>query len=424
MDGPYNGVASRGKWRARRDAAVPPEGAEVDSTDRQAGPANPGTAGRLDRGAEPEGGGPATAAHGGGFRLVVDLSDGSSPEPEREPPHGLDDAGKAFEGEPSGAGGNVSHRGRRRPVARRGPAGPRSGRGSGGRGSGASPPVIDGARSEVDGPRRNRVLIRLLTGLALGAVVLTCVELGPFASLLFVLAVVLTASAEWFSALRRAGYHPATLVGLLGSAGVAVAAYFRGVQALPLVVVVTSVVAFCWYLFGAVRTRSTANAATTLLGFVWIGVFGSYAALLLDPRRFPHRHGVAFFLAAVVVTIGYDVGAYAVGARYGKRPLLPAVSPKKTAEGLLGGTLGALVVSVVIVANIAPWRIGTALLLALVIAIAAPLGDLVESLMKRDIGIKDMGSMLPGHGGVLDRVDGILFALPATYYLVVLLGVH
>lgn len=273
-------------------------------------------------------------------------------------------------------------------------------------------------------PKGSRVLMRLLTGLALGAIVLTCVELGPFASLLFALAVVLTSAAEWFSALRKTGHHPATLVGLLGSAGVMVAAYSRGIDALPLVFVLTAVVTFSWYLFGAVRSRSTVNVATTLLGFGWIGMFGSYAGLLLNPVTFPLRHGVAFFFAAVITTIGYDVGAYAVGARYGRRLLLPTVSPKKTVEGLMGGTVGALIVALAIVSNIAPWGIGSAFALGLVISVVAPLGDLVESLMKRDIGIKDMSSVLPGHGGVLDRVDAILFALPATYYLVVLLGVH
>ncbi|MDA8391397.1 MAG: phosphatidate cytidylyltransferase [Actinomycetota bacterium] len=364
-----------------------------------------------------------------GYRLVVDLSDPSS-EPGPEPSvdgavPGAPEEGAPEEGAPRGASG-ASERTHRRG----GGSGSRSTAGAGGAdrarsGSRRSTPRRSTRKvPQAMPPKGSRVLMRLLTGLALGAIVLTCVELGPFASLLFALAVVLTSAAEWFSALRKTGHHPATLVGLLGSAGVMVAAYSRGIDALPLVFVLTAVVTFSWYLFGAVRSRSTVNVATTLLGFGWIGLFGSYAGLLLNPVTFPQRHGVAFFFAAVITTIGYDVGAYAVGARYGRRLLLPAVSPKKTVEGLMGGTFGALLVALVIVSEISPWSIGSAFALGLVISVVAPLGDLVESLMKRDIGIKDMSSVLPGHGGVLDRVDAILFALPATYYLVVLLGVH
>ena len=87
----------------------------------------------------------------------------------------------------------------------------------------------------------------------------------------------------------------------------------------------------------------------------------------------------------------------------------------------MGGTFATLVVSVLLVSRIAPWNAGRAFWLAVVVAVAAPLGDLCESMIKRDLGIKDMGKLLPGHGGVLDRIDALLFVIPATYYLVRLL---
>ena len=131
-------------------------------------------------------------------------------------------------------------------------------------------------------------------------------------------------------------------------------------------------------------------------------------------------------LAAIIVTIGYDVGAFFAGRSFGRTPLT-SVSPNKTVEGLFGGAVASLIVAVVVFGMlevIAPFGdkaagggFTAAVLLGLVGAIVAPLGDLGESLIKRDLGIKDMGSILPGHGGFLDRFDALLFVLPAVYYL-------
>jgi phosphatidate cytidylyltransferase len=116
------------------------------------------------------------------------------------------------------------------------------------------------------------------------------------------------------------------------------------------------------------------------------------------------------------LTILYDICAYAIGSLWGNRPLAPTVSPQKSWEGAIGATLVLLLVALAIVPTIDPFDPPKAIGLALVISIAAPLGDLVESAMKRDLGVKDMSTLLPGHGGILDRVDAILFAAPAAYY--------
>jgi phosphatidate cytidylyltransferase len=183
-------------------------------------------------------------------------------------------------------------------------------------------------------------------------------------------------------------------------------------------VVLFVVFAFLWYLTGATRGRPLVNIAVTALGFLYVGVLGSFAALLL---KFPLNHGIGLLLGAVIATAAYDVGAFFAGRWAGKTPLAPDISPGKTVEGLVGACLLTLVVCLVVVANIAPWTTKRAFLLALVAMVAAPLGDLCESMLKRDLGVKDMGSILPGHGGVLDRIDALLFVVPATYYLVRLL---
>jgi phosphatidate cytidylyltransferase len=181
------------------------------------------------------------------------------------------------------------------------------------------------------------------------------------------------------------------------------------------VLVLASAVGFLWYLVGAGGDRPVANIGVTMLGIGWIGLFGAFAGLLLAGP-----HGVALLLAAVIPTIGYDVGALFVGRSAGSRPLSPA-SPSKTIEGLAGGMILAVVTAVVfsiVGGGVTPfddWQEG--LKLGVLVALVAPLGDLAESLVKRDLGIKDMGSVLPAHGGLLDRFDGLLFVLPAVWYL-------
>lgn len=258
-------------------------------------------------------------------------------------------------------------------------------------------------------------------GVALAAVALLVFKAGPEPALVLVTAVVTLAAAEAYDVLRRAGYRPATLLGLIATVSLMFGAYTDGVTAVPLVVVLTTIFSFLWYLFGVVRARPTVNVAVTLFVFLWVGLLGSFAALLL---ALPDREGIAFLLGAIIATAAHDIGALFFGSQMGSRPLAPDISPNKTMEGLIGGMLSAVFASVLFVGvlpGIHPWTAGKALALGLVVAVVAPLGDLCESMLKRDLGVKDMGAMLPGHGGVLDRFDALLFVLPATYYLVQLL---
>jgi phosphatidate cytidylyltransferase len=271
-------------------------------------------------------------------------------------------------------------------------------------------------------PQRADLTTRLLTGLAIGFAAAILFKLGSLTALVLVLLIVTPAAAELFGVLRRAGYRPATLVGLVATVGILIGAYMKGEAAIPLVLGLVVVFTLLWYLVGVVRDRPTINVGVTLLGFMWVGFLGSFAALLLDPRMFPNRHGVALLLGAAVATVAYDVGSYLVGARFGRHHLAPAISPNKTWEGLIGGTLASVLVGAVVVSHISPWTTARGTALGLVVAVAAPLGDLCVSLVKRDIGVKDMGWILPGHGGVLDRVDALLFVVPATYYLVRLIN--
>jgi phosphatidate cytidylyltransferase len=233
-------------------------------------------------------------------------------------------------------------------------------------------------------------------------------------------AIVLACSVEAFAMVQRRGFKPATLLGLAGAVGVVFAAYWTGTEALSIVTAVVFVATILWYLLGVVEARPLANVSATLMIYLWVGFLGSFAALLL---RAPHGKGL--FIGAVLPTVAADIVAYAIGSRIGSRTLAPGVSPGKTVEGVIAGGVAAIVVGAIIGSQVTPWGgVKHGLILGLVVAVLAPIGDLFESMVKRDLAVKDSGSALPGHGGLLDRFDSVLVVLPAAYYLAILFNLH
>lgn len=169
------------------------------------------------------------------------------------------------------------------------------------------------------------------------------------------------------------------------------------------------------------------NLGSTFLGAVYAGWLFSYLVAIRSLQGFFHLPkvpwhipvGAWLVLFVVFAAWAADTGAYLVGSKWGKRRLVPAVSPGKTWEGLFAGLGSSVAMSLVMGRTMGiPW--GHVILLGVAIGIAGLVGDLAESAMKRDIGIKDFGSILPGHGGILDRFDGLLFAAPLFYYYVTL----
>jgi CDP-diglyceride synthetase len=257
------------------------------------------------------------------------------------------------------------------------------------------------------------------SGILLGVAALLCAKFGSVSSMVIITIVVLFAAAEGFAAFRTARYHPATLLGLVAILSLMIETYNKGVAALPLVLVMLVAASFVWYLARVEPAADpVAGLSSTIFVVAWIGGFGSFGALLLNPTLFPHRHGVAFLLAAVIVTVAADVASLLVGSAFGRHPLAPSVSPNKTWEGFLGGAVAAVLIAVIVGHFMHPWTISKALVLGVVVAVVAPIGDLSQSMIKRHLGVKDMGRLMPGHGGILDRVDGLLFVLPATYFVV------
>jgi phosphatidate cytidylyltransferase len=264
-------------------------------------------------------------------------------------------------------------------------------------------------------PAGRNVPMAAAVGAIMAVVALAAFSLGSVGALIIAEIVIVAAGAEFLSALQRNGFRPVTLIGLAAIAVFPLATYWKGEAAFPLVLSLTLLFGIIWYLAGlGGRSRPVANLGVTFLSVIWIGMFGAFAALIVKVPA----EGVSILLLAVVGTVGSDVGAFFIGRAAGRTPL-SALSPNKTIEGLIGGMVGSIVVVFVlgVVLGVGPFSAGGALLLGFVIAIVAPVGDLAESLFKRDLGIKDMGTLLPQHGGVLDRFDGMLFVLPAAYYV-------
>ena len=290
--------------------------------------------------------------------------------------------------------------------ARRGPQGHRASR----------PYDVGEEGAGVDGRGRD-VASAVATGAGLAAVFVICYLIGPAALVGLSAVAVLGCALELFAMLQRVGFRPATLVAAPGAAGTVLVAYWKAEPAISVMFVVVVAASLLWYLVRVVDARPVVNVAVTVVGYAWVGVFGSFAGLLLKAP-----YGKHLFLAAVVTTVVCDVAAWLVGSAFGSHLMAPRTSPGKTWEGFVAGGVAALVAGAIIGKEVTPWGGAThGLELGLMVAIVAPLGDLVQSMVKRDLHLKDSGSLLPGHGGLLDRFDSLLFVLPATYFLVAVL---
>ena len=258
----------------------------------------------------------------------------------------------------------------------------------------------------------------IAVGLTLAAVFLGTLFLNAWAFLTFVAILVVIAQLELDSAFRAQGLRPATpvavgagLVTIYGAHGLGEAG-----QSLGLVVLVIGTMLVT--LLDGGRRQVAASLGAAFLMTLWVPFLASYAALLLA-----RPDGIWFVMAAIALTVSNDIGAYAFGFKFGRHSLAPSVSPAKTWEGFAGGLATVLLIAAFVTAEVVPGLgRGQALVLGAGIAVAATLGDLAESLVKRDLGVKDLGRILPGHGGVMDRVDAMLFTLPVAHLLLLALG--
>lgn len=262
----------------------------------------------------------------------------------------------------------------------------------------------------------SNLVSRLLVAAAAIPVVLGLLYLGGW-WLFALLALAAIASLHEFWLLAR-GLGPLALAGYVGALLALVGARSGGPGWMLGGLLTTFVIAFLLKGISATRQASTASISATVMGAAWVGCGLSFVLLLRD---LPVHGRLAVYTVVLSIWAG-DTFAYAGGRLVGRHRMAPTTSPSKTWEGFVFGTAATLFVAFVALYKAHFLTIAHSLLLGAAIAVAAPLGDLFESMLKRDAGVKDTGKLLGGHGGLLDRIDAILFAAPAAYFCILALG--
>ena len=278
--------------------------------------------------------------------------------------------------------------------------------------------------------------VAIAVGLLLAAVFIAGFIYSPLVSAILIALVLGMAAIEFYGKVSEKGYRPAVAPGVITCVAAPAAAYWLGDGTLPLAIAfgfMATAVSFV----GArgVEAGPMPNISITTLGIVWIGLLGSFAMLILrlstrevsqipDLQALAENRGTDTLVLMAIGVVANDVGALFIGSAVGNTPLRRWISPNKTVEGLIGGALFTICALMFVGISgqsdtwVSNWHL---LALALVISFMAPMGDLVESMFKRNLDVKDFGSIVKGHGGVLDRFDGFLFTLPAVYYLTLVL---
>jgi phosphatidate cytidylyltransferase len=223
------------------------------------------------------------------------------------------------------------------------------------------------------------------------------------------------AVTELAGALRPSGVRLSLLPLLAGVLGMLLGGYVGGTAVLVSALGLTTLVICFWRLIGG-RDGYVRDITASVFVAMYVPFLAGFALLMLRPED-----GAARVFVFAAVTVSSDLGGYAAGVMFGKHKLVPTISPGKTWEGLAGSTLSCLAVGVVGVVLLLDGAWWAGLVLGLVCVITATLGDLVESMLKRDLDIKDMGSVLPGHGGVMDRLDSLLPSAFASWLVLTLL---
>jgi CDP-diglyceride synthetase len=268
----------------------------------------------------------------------------------------------------------------------------------------------------------------IAVGVSIGAVLVVTLVFAPRYWVLLCSGAIFVASYEVVRRLHEAGYVIPVIPLLVG--GQVTVWLTWPFHAAGAMAGFGATVVFCmmWRLFmqdnskrpepfaGSPSANYLRDASASVFLAAWVPLFASFGALLVYPKD-----GAGRVFCLMITVVASDVGGYAVGVLLGKHPMVPAISPKKSWEGFAGSLVCGITAAVLTATLLAgkPWWIGA--LLGVVLVLTCTLGDLVESQVKRDLGIKDMGRLLPGHGGLMDRLDGVLPSAVAAWTVLTLL---
>ncbi len=260
----------------------------------------------------------------------------------------------------------------------------------------------------------NKNATRMLTGFIMGTIVMLCIMYGDMSLLLMLVVLLGFGSREYVKILNHKGFYPSLKVIYLTEIILATVVYFKRFDLVAITLTICAMCSFMWVLFRG-KQPYIANVATTLLGMVYCGWFPLHLIFLRDLSCPKYDSGLGFVVLMFTAILLTDVGCYYVGTKLGKHKLAPVISPNKTIEGSIGGMFFAILGAVVIGLFIdLSWYMSA--IAGVICTVFAQIGDLCESMLKRDAGVKDSGSSLPGHGGFLDRTDSFILTIPIMYY--------
>ena len=253
---------------------------------------------------------------------------------------------------------------------------------------------------------------RVVSAMVMVGVVVIALYLGGMWLTGLILAAMGIGLVEFYMAVRSVGFRPMAVLGLIGALGAGIGAHLSGLGASGGVLAGAVVLILLFYA-AASRRMAVENSTVTVLGMSWVALlcFGVAIGRAED--------GVALLVWVLLLNSVFDTAAYMVGRAFGTRPLSPSLSEKKTVQGLAGGVVATFAIAAILstLPTFSLLTLYQSLYLAAVVSILAPLGDAIESAVKRSIGLKDMSSFLPGHGGMLDRIDGLMLVFAGAYYL-------
>jgi phosphatidate cytidylyltransferase len=278
--------------------------------------------------------------------------------------------------------------------------------------------TAEGAASRTPSRAGRNLPAAIAVGVALGVVIVASLAFYKALFLIVVAAAIGVALWELGGALAHRGISTPVPLMVAGSTGMLVGAFYGGSRVLVVVFACTVLVTTLWRMQRG-QDGFVQDVTATVFCLVYAPFLAAFVALLLRADN-----GVQRVITFIIVTIASDIGGYAVGATFGRHPMAPRISPKKSWEGFAGSTAGCLIAGVLCVQLLldGTWWVG--LVLGAVVVVAATLGDLAESLVKRDLGVKDMSNILPGHGGIMDRLDSLLAAVPVVWLVITFVLPH
>jgi phosphatidate cytidylyltransferase len=272
-------------------------------------------------------------------------------------------------------------------------------------------PAGGGTGSSGTGRAGRNLPVAIASGVALGVLILASLLFYKSLFMLVVVACVLVAIWELDRGLRAKDINLPQEPLMIGGVVMVLAAYLRGAAPLVTAAAVTGLITMLWLLRRGVD-GFVRDATASIFTLFYVPFLGSFVALLLAEDE-----GVQAILTFIIVTIASDIGGYVAGVLFGRHPMAPVISPKKSWEGFAGSVLFCVVAGWLLVVYLldGDWWVGVAL--GLIAVVMATLGDLVESVIKRDLGIKDMSNIVPGHGGLMDRLDSLLATIAPIWLL-------